>query len=139
MFDFISYMYYRIKKINPDDGNAIIAIQLSIIPVLYLMSISMILDQVFDFNLIGSVNYLMEDDNVITRRLIKLPILLFPIWCFLYFFLRRHNEKIQENCKVFEGMSQTQKRRKNVYLILFVLCTFVFFILGITSPQWVPN
>ena len=68
-----------------------------------------------------------------------LPILFSPLFIGAYFFLKKNNERIQENCEVFEAMPKEEKKRKNLYLWLYIIGSFAFLILGGTSSGWLPK
>lgn len=137
--DKISYLYYRIKKLNPHDGDIAVSIQFTGILVIHLMPIVWISDQIFDTFLFDSFWSLAEHDDVVARRMIKLPILLFPLWLGVYLFLRHYKEKIEEGVKKFELMSKKERKRKNLYLWLYIVGSFVFLLIGISSSDWVPT
>lgn len=135
----IIYVYYRIKKINPNDGNIIIAIQFLFIILVHLLPIISIFNTLFHTNLLNSFDNLTRNDDVIIRRLIKLPILFSPLYILVYLFLHKNNERIVEGCKKFESMPKEERRKKNFYLWLYIICSFSLVVLVGTSSSWIPK
>lgn len=130
MMNAIIYLYFRIKKINNNENNLTIASLFCVIILTHLMPFLYILGE----------NY----PNVFTNAFIEnelfvvLIALFIPISLIIYLFLRKHNERIQEGCKKLELMSKYERRRKNGYLWLYIIASFVFLVLGVTSSDWVP-
>ena len=135
----IIYVYYRIKKINPNYENIVISVQFLFIVVIHLMPLIQILDVFFGSKVFENFWNLVADDDIVTRRLIKLPLLILPLWLPIYFFLFKNNERILEGCKKLESMPRKVLRKKNFYLWLYILSSFLFLALGITSSDWVPK
>lgn len=133
----IIYIYYRIKKVNPNYGNGIIAIQFSFIILVHVIPLVSIFDEVFLTNLFTSFDNLTKNDDVVTRRMIKLPILFAPLFIAIYYFLDKNKERIEQGCKRLESMSKDERRRKSRYLWFYIIGSFVFLILGVTSSSWV--
>lgn len=138
MMSAVIYIYYRIKKINPNYGNGIIAIQFSFIILVHVMPLVSIFDEVFLTNIFTSFDNLTKDDDVVTRRMIKLPILFAPVIIAVYFFLNKNKERIEQGCKKLESMTKDERRRKNRYLWLYIIGSFLFLVLGVTSSEWIP-
>ena len=136
---FIIYIYYRLKRINPNYGNLIISIQFSAIILLHLMPLISVLDEFFDMKISGIFWNLVKDDDVITRRLIKLPILFSPLFLGVYFFVHKNNNRIIEGCKKLELLPKKDLRKKNFYMWIYIILSIIFLNLGITSSGWVPK
>ena len=135
----IIYVYYRLKRINPNDGNFIIAIQFLFIVLIHLLPIISIFDTLFHTNLFNSFNKLTQNDDVVTRRMIKLPIMFSPLYIIICLFLRKNNARIIKGCQKLESMSREEWRKKNLYLWMYIICSFSFLVLGATSSGWIPK
>src|SRR5690606_15196936 len=139
MMNAIIYVYYRIKKINPNYEIIVISVQFLFIAVIHLILLIWILDEIFQSSLFRNFWGVVENDDVVTRRMIMLPILILPLWIPIYLFLRKNNERILEGCKKLESMSKEEKRKKNLFLWLYIIGSFAFLILGMTSSGWIPK
>ncbi len=130
MLNIFIYLYFRIKKINNNDNNFSISPLFSAILFVHLMPLLLILSEFFS-------NY-VSANLVKNIQEIMFVILLIPTSLIMYLYLRSNNERILEGMKKLEQMSKHEKRRKNFYLWLYIIGSFVFFFLGITSSDWVP-
>ena len=103
------------------------------------MPLISVLDEFFDMKISGIFWNLVKDDDVITRRLIKLPILFSPLFLGVYFFVHKNNNRIIEGCKKLELLPKKDLRKKNFYMWIYIILSIIFLNLGITSSGWVPK
>jgi len=138
MLNAIIYLYYRIRKLNPNSKNIVISVQFLFIAIIHLMPLIQILDFLLGSNVFVNFWNLVVNDDVVTRRMIKLPLIILPLWLPIYFFLRKNNEKILERCLKLESLPKDILIKKNFNLWMYIVFSFIFFILGIMSSKWVP-
>lgn len=135
MIDFISYIYY---KLDYKEAVSILAIQFSAIVIIHLFPLIAIGDVLFDFHIMDVVDNFVQHENAFVRRLVYIPILLSPIYIVVYILLNKNKDKILEKCRVFEDALDRDLKRRNIILFVYILCSAIFLIAGVSSSFWIP-
>lgn len=135
---YIAYLYWSFKHANPkygEEDRISILISLFGLLILYLFTFILLIDAFFDTNFRRANGWL--DDNAAINRLVKIPILISPIFFILLWLLTLKKQKIEREVSEIEKLPQNIRKGIKRRFVIFLIFSAIFLLAGITSGAWV--
>lgn len=137
VMDKLYYLYYRLfnyyKKGDEFEISATIQTYLCITGLLWI-NVSTIL--FFFSSIFYDGNNLLDrvfTDNSVYNRFIITPLLIAPIFLIIFFLI---NKRIKQKFEEFKTESNEEKKKHGVRIVMYIIISFLMFILSITSPLY---
>lgn len=110
-------------------------IQMLFLFVLNLLSLAGLADTLLNTHLVSVYGWI--DDDAVINRLVKVPLLLFPVAILLaliYFF---NKEKIKKETEHLNFASEQEIKQKDFFFWVYIGITCFFVVLSASSPDWI--
>lgn len=84
---------------------------------------------------VNILKYLYTNDRLL-NRIVIIPLLISPIFIALFIVYKKNHEKISIYFDYFENMTISEKKKYNIYFLLYISISVLFLLLSVTSPLW---
>ncbi len=133
---FYCYIFYRIKSYynykESQDNYTHAFIVLGSIFLIHTLTLIIWLSKIINFDIGNSI----RTGNGYIDRFIVYPIAILPLFILLFVYYKKNKEKISQHLDSFKEESDTSKRRRGLYVVLYLVFSYLLLIATITSPVW---
>ena len=134
--NFFIYIFYRLNKFykykNIKDSWIHAFILIGALLAIHIITILLFFQSFINNDLINSIRI----DNGLIDRFILFPLLIAPIYIFIFIYYRRNKNTIKLKISEYKKEDIKQKRKKGVLVGLYLILTFTLLLSSITSPLW---
>jgi hypothetical protein len=133
---FWSYVYFKLMK-RYKDKDAETQKLYAFVPFCFLvvfifLPIAFLAHAFFGFNAL----WIIEGQNSSENRLIRIPLVISPVFLIIYSIYRLNKEKVFSYWNEFENFSDEEKKEKNKTFYIFIGVLICVFLFSVTSTIW---